>query len=104
MTIQVFLVMLLACSIFTSLIVEGLKNMLRNQGKSLASSNITVAVVAVILALAVSICYALFFGLPFTTQYIICIVALCLLSWLCSMVGYDKVIQAISQLGAKNKE
>lgn len=98
MPMQVFLLMLLACSIFTSLIVEGLKNMLTNQGKTLASSNITVAVVAVILALAVSVCYALYFGLVFTVQYIICMVALCLLSWLCAMVGYDKVIQAIGQL------
>lgn len=98
MPIQVFLLMLLTCSIFTSLIVEGLKNMLTNQGRRMASSNITVAVVAVVLTLAVSISYALYFGLDFTVQYIICMVALCLLSWLCSMVGYDKVMQAIGQL------
>lgn len=98
MPMQVFLLMLLACSTFTSLIVEGLKNMLSNQGRYLASSNITVAVVAVLLALAVSVCYALYLGLAFTVQYIICMVALCLLSWLCSMVGYDKVMQAIGQL------
>lgn len=98
MPMQVFLLMLLACSIFTSLIVEGLKNMLNNQGKTLASSNITVAIVAIVLALAVSVGYALYFGLAFTVQYIICMVVLCLLSWLCSMVGYDKVMQAIGQL------
>lgn len=98
MPMQVFLLMLLACSIFTSLIVEGLKNMLNNQGKTLASSNITVAIVAIVLALAVSVGYALYFGPVFTVQYIICMVVLCLLSWLCSMVGYDKVMQAIGQL------
>lgn len=98
---QIFLLMLLVCSVFTSLIVEGLKNMLDKQGKQLASSNITVAVVAVVLALAISVGYALYFGLAFTIQYIICIVALCVLSWLCSMVGYDKVMQALSQLFGK---
>lgn len=99
MQIQVFLLMLLACSLFTSLIVEGLKKMLDKSGKVLASSNITVAVVAVVLALSVSVCYALYLGLQFTTQYIICMAALCLLSWLCAMVGYDKVMQALKQLG-----
>lgn len=98
MPIQVFLVMLLACSIFTSLIVEGLKKMLDNKGRQLASSNITVAVVAIVLALAVSVGYAFYVGLTFTVQYIICMVALCVLSWLCSMVGYDKVMQALGQL------
>lgn len=98
MPIQVFLVMLLACSIFTSLIVEGLKKMLDNKGKQLASSNITVAVVAIVLALAVSVGYAFYVSLTFTVQYIICIIALCVLSWLCSMVGYDKVMQALGQL------
>lgn len=98
MSIHIFLLMLLTCSIFTSLIVEGLKNMLSNKGRIFVSSNVIVAVVAVGLALAVSVCYALYFGLTFTVQYVICMVALCLLSWLCSMVGYDKVMQAISQL------
>lgn len=98
MSMHIFLLMLLACSIFTSLIVEGLKNMLTNRGRTLVSSNIIVAIVAVVLALAVSVCYALYFGVAFTVRYVICMVALCLLSWLCSMVGYDKVMQAISQL------
>lgn len=98
MPIAVFLTILLACSIFTSLIVEGLKNMLSAQGRTFASSNITVAVVAVILALALSIGYALYFTVAITIQYIICIIALCVLSWLCSMVGYDKVMQALAQL------
>lgn len=101
MSIHVFLFMLLICSTFTGLVVEGIKNMLSNRGKTFSSSNVTVAVVAVILALAVSICYAIWFGLQFTAQYIICIIVLCVLSWLCSMVGYDKVIQTIKQITGK---
>ena len=97
MSMQVFFVMLMAVSLLTSLVVEGIKKMLK-PGETFTCSNIVVGIVALVLALAVSIGYALYIGIAFTTQYIIAIVALCLLSWLCAMVGYDKVIQTLEQI------
>lgn len=95
MEMHVFLVMLLACSLLTSLTVEAIKRMNEGEGKRW---NVMVAVVAVILAVAIGVAYAIMTGVAVTAQYVVVIIALCFLSWLCAMVGYDKVIQAIEQI------
>lgn len=95
MEMHVFLVMLLACSLLTSLTVEAIKRMNEGEGKRW---NVMVAVVAVILAVAIGVAYAIMTGIAVTAQYVVIIIALCFLSWLCAMVGYDKVIQAIEQI------
>lgn len=95
MEMHVFLVMLLACSLLTSLTVEAIKRMNEGEGKRW---NVMVAVVAVILAVAIGVAYAVMTGIAVTAQYVVIIIALCFLSWLCAMVGYDKVIQAIEQI------
>lgn len=95
MEMHVFLVMLLACSLLTSLTVEAIKRMNEGEGKRW---NVMVAVVAVILAVAIGVAYAVMTGVAVTAQYVVIIIALCFLSWLCAMVGYDKVIQAIEQI------
>lgn len=101
MTIQVFLVMLLACSLFTSLTVEGIKKV--TEGMQVKySSNIVAAVVAIVLALAISCGYNAYAALAFDAKFWIAVCGLVFLSWLCAMVGYDKVIQAIAQLGKKD--
>lgn len=101
MTLHVFLIMLLACSILTTLTVEGIKKMFM-EGES-RKANMVAAVVAVVLAIAIGIIYAIVFAVAVNVQYIVIIVALCFLSWLCAMVGYDKVVQAIYQITG-NKE
>ena len=97
MSIQVFLTMLLACSILTSLTVEGIKKMV-SDFKAKYSANIVTAIVAVVLAVAMSVGYYLYKGLTFDTVFALMLVSLVFLSWLCAMVGYDKVMQGISQL------
>lgn len=102
MTLHVFLILLLACSILTTLTVEGIKKMFTN-GES-RKANIIAAIVAIVLAIAIGIIYALMFTVIVNIQYVAIIVVLCFLSWLCAMVGYDKVVQAIHQIvGAKDK-
>lgn len=96
MEMHVFLLMLLACSLFTSLTVEAIKKTLEGQGSK--KPNVIAAIVAVVLAIAIAAGYAIMFGIAISTQYIVAIIALCFLSWLCAMVGYDKVIQTIGQL------
>lgn len=102
MTIEIFLMMLLACSILTTLTVEAIKKMFTD-GES-RKANIIAAVVAIILAIAIAVIYAIMAAITVNAQYIVMIVALCFLSWLCAMVGYDKVIQAIAQITGKTKE
>lgn len=96
-SIQVFLTMLLACSILTSLTVEGIKKMV-DDFKVKYSANIVTAIVAVVLAVALSVGYYLYRGLAFDTVFAMMLVSLVFLSWLCAMVGYDKVMQGIEQL------
>ncbi len=102
MTVEIFLMMLLACSVLTTLTVEAIKKMFTN-GEA-RKANIVAAVVAIILAIAVGVIYAIVTAATVNAQYIVMIVTLCFLSWLCAMVGYDKVVQAIAQITGKNKE
>ena len=102
MTIEVFPTMLLVCSILTTLTVEAIKKMFTN-GES-RKANIVAAVVAIVLAAAIAIIYAIMFAVTVDAQYIVMIIALCFLSWLCSMLGYDKVVQAIAQITGKSKK
>ena len=102
-TLQTFLLGLLISSTFTSLATEAIKKILTENGKSY-SANTLAGIVALVLSTALGVCYVLVNNSEFTIQIIICIVALVFMSWLCAMVGYDKVIQAISQFKTTGKE
>lgn len=101
MTLEVFLILLLAISIFTSLTVEAIKTFIGDNYT--ASSNIVAGVVAIVLSIVVGVFYCILAEVAFTTHIIIMLIALMFLSWLGSMVGYDKVIQAITQIKNKDK-
>lgn len=99
MSLEVFLVLLFAVSVFTSLFVEGIKKFMGDKYK--LSSNVLAGVVAIVLSVLVGVAYCIFTGVIFNAQIVIILIALILLSWLCAMLGYDKVVQAIMQI--KNK-
>lgn len=92
-----FLISALAIiSILTSLTVEAIKKLL---GDKKYSSNLLAVIVAVVLTLAVSIGYIIFYSVTVTPQIIVIIIALVFLSFLASTVGFDKVKQMLEQLG-----
>lgn len=91
--------LLLAVSVFTGLTVEGLKALFGD--KKNYSSNVLACITSIVLSIVVGICYCVLMGIAFSSQIIICIIALVFLSWLCAMVGYDKVVQSIAQLKTK---
>ena len=95
-SIQVFLLGLLIVSTITGLTTEAIKKLLEEANKPYRS-NLLAGIVAAILSLAIGIGYILIADVGFTTSSIICLIALIFMSWLCAMVGHDKVIQAISQ-------
>lgn len=103
MTLDVFLTLLLMVSIMTGLVTEGLKNALAELGKKYYS-NILAGAVAIVLSILVWVGYLIITASVVNAQMIVILVALVILSWLCAMVGYDKVIQAITQIvgGVKN--
>lgn len=99
---QMFLLGLLISSTITSLATEAVKKVLIEKNKTY-HANILAGIVALIVSALIGVGYVLLIAIPFTTQVIVTIVALVLLSWLCAMVGYDKVIQAIGQFKIKQE-
>ena len=100
MTLQVFLTLLLVVSILTSLFTEGIKKWLQERNKTYYS-NALAGYVAIVLSALVWIGYVILINAVINAQMVVFLIALVLLSWLCAMVGYDKVIQAISQFKGK---
>lgn len=96
MNIQLLFLGVALVATLTTLTTEALKKMF--EGKS---ENIIAAVASLVLSIAVGIGYILIYNLEFNTTNILTIVALAFISWLCSMLGYDKVIQTLKQLGVK---
>ena len=93
-----FLISALAfISVLTSLTVEALKKLL---GDRKYSANLLAAIVSVILSAVVCVGYVVYFGMTFTVQTVIIIVAMVFLSFLASTVGFDKVKQLFDQLKA----
>ena len=93
MTISSGSFILLICSTFTGLIVEAIKKML-----DVKKPNIVAAIVSVIVGIIVSIGYICINHIAFTLDSILYVIGIVVLSWLVSMLGYDKVIQTILQI------
>lgn len=97
MNMEIFLMLLMAISIFTGLFTEALK-MCLDSIKVKFASNLLAGAVAVALSVLVSVAYMLLAEIAYTDKMMVYLIALVLLSWLSAMVGYDKVIQALMQL------
>ncbi len=96
LSLEVFLLGLLITSTLTSLVTEAVKKILAEHNKTYRA-NTLVGVIALILSVAIGCGYIVLAGLEFTSAVIICLIAQVFMSWLCAMVGYDKVVQAIGQ-------
>lgn len=91
MNFEIFLSGLLIVSVFTSLVTEALKKIFVEHNVKYRANTLA-GIVATVLSAISGVGYVVFCELSFTPQIIICIVGLIFMSWLCSMVGYDKVI------------
>lgn len=87
-------------SALTTLSVQGIKKILDEQGKQY-KSNLLAAIVSIVLSVASVIGYVLYNGIAFSVQIVVMAVAFAFLSWLCAMVGYDKVVQLFKQFVGK---
>jgi len=83
-------------SAVTTLTVQGIKKILDEQGKEY-KSNLLAAIVAIVLSVASVVGYVLYNGISFSVQIVVLTVTFAFLSWLCAMVGYDKVMQLFKQ-------
>lgn len=97
MTITTFLILLAGLTAITSVVTEGVKKFLDGQGVDYAS-NIVVLIVALIVGCGGTAIYYVNAGIDFTVLNIVYLVLMGIANWLTSMLGYDKVKQAIEQL------
>ena len=102
-SLETFLFGLLITSAITGLATEAIKKILSEHNVAY-HANTLVGIVSLIISAAIGTGYIIITNLEFTIQIIICLIAQIFMSWLCAMVGYDKVIQTISQFKTNNKE
>ncbi|MCD8159027.1 MAG: aminopeptidase [Clostridiales bacterium] len=97
MSYSIFLLGLMAVSTLTGLVTEAIKIQLDECGLTY-KSNLLAGIVALVLSAAVTVGYSIMTDTVLTLHFAVIAVALMVLSWLCAMLGYDKVVQAISQI------
>lgn len=100
---EVFMLGLLITSVLTGLVTEAVKKILAEHNVAYRA-NTLVGLVALILSAAIGAGYIVVTGAAVTSQIVVCLIAQVFMSWLCAMVGYDKVIQAISQFKMDRKD
>ena len=100
MTITTFLILLAGFAAITSVVTEGIKKLLDGQGVEYAS-NIVVLIVAVVVGCGGTAMYYVNYQIPFNALNSVYLALMGVANWLSAMVGYDKVKQAIEQLGKK---
>ena len=101
MDVKMFLIMLSSFSVISSLVTECIKNVATD--KVNLSYNIVAIITALIVGGGGTAIYYQLNTISFTVNNIIYMVLMGLASGLVSMVGFDKVKQAIEQLISKQK-
>lgn len=97
MTIETFMILLAIFATFTSLFTESIKKCLDSVKVAYASNILVLGASALVGGLGTLIFY-IFNDYAWTATNIICIFLMVCANWLVSMLGYDKVVQAITQL------
>lgn len=99
MTTTMFLILLSAFSVISSLVTEGIKNLVTDK------VNLPYNIIALVSALIIGGCgtavYYQLSTIPFTVNNIIYLILMGFASGLTAMVGFDKVKQSIEQLISK---
>lgn len=94
MDISFLIIALGVISTCTVLTVEGVKKILDSMKKTY-NATILAVIVSVVLSIGSSVCYLIYNSIQPNAQAIVEIIILVFLSFLCSTVGYDKVIKEI---------
>lgn len=100
---ETFLLGLLVISTLTGLVTEAVKKIMIEYNVDYRANTIT-GLVSLVLSTAIGTGYIFITNIGFTAQVVVYLIALIFMSWLCAMVGYDKVIQTISQFKTYGKD
>ena len=98
MTVNLFIILITLGAAVASLLTEAIKTAFSNAGKDCSPNMIALINSVIVGGLGTALSYILI-GIPFTANNIICIPLMMLCIWIGSMVGYDKIIQLIQQIG-----
>lgn len=101
--LQTFLTGLLITSTLTGLATEAVKNILNEYNKQY-QANTLAGIVSLLLSLGIGVGYIVITSTTLTAQVVITLISLVFMSWLCAMVGYDKVVQTITQIKHTGKD
>lgn len=97
MDVTMFLFLLTAFTILSSLITEGIKNLVKD--KENLPTNIVALIVSLLVGSVGTSIYYVLNDIGFNTNNIIYMILIGLANGLCSMVTYDKFMQALTQIG-----
>ena len=97
MTVTLFISLFTFGSVLCGLITEAIKTAYKNAEKEYSANIIALADSLIVGGVGTATAYMLL-GIPWTVNNIICLVLMCVVIWLGAMVGFDKVLQTISQI------
>ncbi len=103
MTIALFMMLLMAFATIGALLTEAIKKGYDNAGKPY-SANIIALINAAVLGCGGTIVAYLLMAIPFTAANIAFIPIMVGAVWIGSMIGYDKVVQLVTQVIALKSE
>lgn len=103
MTFEVFMCLLAIIATATSLITEGVKKTLEIFNVRYVTNIVVLCVSIVVGGLGTCVFY-LWHGYDWSMNNIIWILLMTGANWLGSMIGYDKVIQTITQIKSSKKD
>ena len=92
------MILLTITATLTSLATEAIKKTCSLDSKKI-SLNVLAAAVSIICALIVGLSYIILAEIAIGPKIIVYFLALIILSWLSSTVGYDKIKETIKQIG-----
>lgn len=96
-TLMVFSMLFIGCSLAASLLTEAIKKWYENAGKDYSANTIALVNAIVVGGFGTAIAYTLL-DIPWTVNNIICLGLMVVAVWVGAMVGYDKVVQMLKQL------
>lgn len=97
MTLPLFISILSSSAVITALLTEAIKKFYYNMNKN-ASPNIIAIINALVVGAGETAVVYMLMDIPWTVNNVICLLCMIFAVWLTSMLGYDKVKQAIEQI------
>lgn len=97
MNLTLFVFLVTIASALTSLMTEAIKKFYQNKEKDYAPNKIAL-INAIVIGAVGMVCVYIVMGIPFTIVNIVFIFLMCVIVWIGSMIGYDKILQLITQI------